>query len=128
HLTTLTRFAMSFISDDFLLRSKTARQLYHGFAKDQPIFDYHCHLPSQDVANNRQFANLYEIWLEGDHYKWRAMRTHGVDERYITGNASPYEKFLAFAEVLPFCIRNPLYHWSHLELVRYFDIHSLLNR
>jgi glucuronate isomerase len=118
---------MSFITDDFLLHSKTARELYHGFARDQPIFDYHCHLPPQDIANNRQFANLYEIWLEGDHYKWRAMRTHGVHERYITGDASPYEKFLAFAEVLPLCIRNPVYHWSHLELLRYFGIHSLLN-
>src|SRR5690606_8045024 len=113
---------MSFIQDDFLLLNKASRELYHQFAKDEPIYDYHCHLPPKDVAEDRRFANLSEIWLEGDHYKWRAMRANGIDERYITGNSSPYEKFMAFADTLPHCLRNPLYHWSHLELKRYFGI------
>jgi len=88
---------MKFIHDDFLLRTRTARRLYHQFAEDQPIFDYHCHLPPKDVAEDRQFNNLFEIWLEGDHYKWRAMRSNGVAEKYCTGNATPQEKFLAWA-------------------------------
>jgi glucuronate isomerase len=117
---------MTFITDDFLLRNDVARELYHGTAKDLPIIDYHCHLPPADVAANRRFSNLFEAWLEGDHYKWRAMRTNGIDERYCTGDASPKEKFLAFARTLPECLRNPLYHWSHLELLRYFGIDTLL--
>ena len=117
---------MTFITEDFLLRNRTARELYHGVAKDLPIIDYHCHLPPKDVAENRTFANLFEIWLEGDHYKWRAMRANGIDERFCTGEASPKEKFLAFARTLPECLRNPLYHWSHLELQRYFGIDKLL--
>lgn len=117
---------MSFISEDFLLGNDTARRLYNEHAKDQPIIDYHCHLPPEAVAGNRQFENLFEIWLEGDHYKWRAMRAHGVDERFITGDAKPWEKFKAFAETLPYCLRNPLYHWCHLELKRYFGIDQLL--
>lgn len=118
---------MSFIHDDFLLQSAAARDLFHTYAKDEPILDYHCHLPPQDVAANRRFRNLHEIWLEGDHYKWRAMRANGVPEELITGSASPYEKFLAWARTVPFTLRNPLYHWTHLELLRYFDIDDTLN-
>src|ERR1700758_3913978 len=118
---------MSFINDDFLLTTKSARRLLHGFAEDQPILDYHTHLPPQDVSANRRFQNLFEIWLEGDHYKWRAMRADGVDERYCTGNASPKEKFLAWAKTVPHTVRNPLYHWTHLELKRYFGIDELLD-
>jgi glucuronate isomerase len=118
---------MPFIHEDFLLTTKTARRLYHTFAEDEPILDYHCHLPPKDVAHNRQFANLFEIWLEGDHYKWRAMRANGVDERYCTGDASPYEKFLAWARTTPYTLRNPLFHWTHLELKRYFGVDDLLD-
>jgi glucuronate isomerase len=117
----------AFIHDDFLLETKTARQLYNDHAADQPILDYHCHLPPADVAADRRFANLFEIWLEGDHYKWRAMRANGVPERYCTGDADPYEKFQAWAATVPHCLRNPLYHWTHLELKRYFGIDELLN-
>lgn len=117
---------MTFITEDFLLRNDTARELYHRYAEGLPIIDYHCHLPPQDVAANRQFNDLFEIWLEGDHYKWRTMRTNGIDERFCTGDASPKEKFLAFARTLPECLRNPMYHWSHLELLRYFDIDTIL--
>ena len=118
---------MRFIHDDFLLSTPTARRLYHGYAADQPIYDYHGHLPPQDLAGNRTFANLTEAWLEGDHYKWRAMRAAGVDERYCTGDAEPFEKFLAFARIVPQTLRNPLFHWCHLELKRYFDLDVLLN-
>ncbi|MDX2180026.1 MAG: glucuronate isomerase [Bryobacteraceae bacterium] len=118
---------MPFIHDDFLLTGAVARRLYHDFAAPQPILDYHSHLPPKDIAQNRQFANLFEIWLEGDHYKWRAMRANGVEERYCTGDASPYEKFLAFARTVPYTVRNPLYHWTHLELKRYFGIDDLLD-
>lgn len=118
---------MPFISNDFLLSDDTARRLYHDYAAPQPIFDYHCHLPPHDLAANRTFNNLFEAWLEGDHYKWRAMRANGVDEVYCTDDADPYEKFLAFAKTVPHTIRNPLYHWTHLELKRYFDIDLLLN-
>ncbi|HSH09561.1 MAG TPA: glucuronate isomerase, partial [Oceanipulchritudo sp.] len=122
----IKKIHMTFITDDFLLRNDTARELYHGTAKDLPIIDYHCHLSPADVAANRKFKNLFEIWLEGDHYKWRAMRANGIDERFCTGDATPKEKFMAFAKTLPECLRNPLYHWSHLELLRYFDIDTLL--
>lgn len=118
---------MPFIHEDFLLQNATARRLYHTFAAQEPILDYHCHLPPKDVAENRRFANLFEIWLEGDHYKWRAMRANGVPERYCTGDASPYEKFLAWAKTAPHTLRNPLYHWTHLELKRYFGIEELLD-
>jgi glucuronate isomerase len=118
---------MKFIHDDFLLSTAAARRLYHEFAKDEPIFDYHCHLPPKDIAENRRFNNLFEIWLEGDHYKWRAMRTNGIAERYITGDATPFEKFQAWAATVPQTLRNPLYHWTHLELQRYFGIDELLN-
>jgi len=119
--------AMAFIHEDFLLQSATARRLYHNHAAGEPILDYHCHLPPKDVAENRQFANLFEIWLEGDHYKWRAMRANGVDERLVTGDAEPREKFLAWARTVPATLRNPLYHWTHLELKRYFGIEELLD-
>jgi glucuronate isomerase len=118
---------VSFIHEDFLLSTEASRRLYHGFAKDEPILDYHCHLPPQDVAANRQFRDLFEIWLEGDHYKWRAMRANGVDERFATGDAAPHEKFLAWARTVPHTLRNPLYHWTHLELKRYFGIDVLLD-
>ena len=118
---------MSFIHDDFLLSNEAARRLYHEYAASEPILDYHCHLPPRDVAENRRFADLFEIWLEGDHYKWRAMRANGVDERFCTGDASPRDKFLAWARTVPYTIRNPLYHWTHLELKRYFGIGVLLN-
>jgi glucuronate isomerase len=118
---------MPFIHEDFLLCTRTARRLYHKFAESEPIFDYHCHLPSGDVARNRQFKNLFEIWLEGDHYKWRAMRANGVAEKFCTGDAPAYDKFLAWAKTVPRTLRNPLYHWTHLELQRYFGISELLN-
>jgi len=118
---------MKFITDDFLLHGRTARHLYHRHAAPQPILDYHCHLPPRDIADDRRFENLFEIWLEGDHYKWRAMRANGVPERFCTGDASPYEKFLAWAATVPKCLRNPLYHWTHLELQRYFGITELLD-
>lgn len=118
---------MSFIQDDFLLSNASARRLYNEYAKNEPILDYHCHLPPQNIAENRQFNNLFEIWLEGDHYKWRAMRSNGVSERFCTGDAAPFEKFKAWAATVPHTIRNPLYHWTHIELKRYFGIDELLN-
>ena len=116
-----------FLTEDFFLTNDRARRLYHEFAAPQPIFDYHCHLPPRDIAENRRFANLFEIWLEGDHYKWRAMRANGIDEKYCTGDAPPYEKFLAWARTVPYTLRNPLYLWTHLELRRYFGISELLD-
>ncbi len=118
---------MAFIENEFLLHGRTARRLYHQYAEPEPIFDYHCHLPPRDIAGNRQFKNLFEIWLEGDHYKWRAMRANGLPERFITGDAEPCEKFCAWAATVPQTLRNPLYHWTHLELKRYFGIDELLN-
>ncbi|MDZ7292283.1 MAG: glucuronate isomerase [candidate division KSB1 bacterium] len=118
-----------FITENFLLHNETAVALYHDYAKAQPIIDYHCHLPPKEIAENKKFANLTQIWLYGDHYKWRAMRTNGVDERFITGNASDWEKFLAWAETVPKTLRNPLYHWTHMELKRPFGISDkLLNK
>jgi glucuronate isomerase len=116
-----------FLDKNFLLSNEVAERLYHEHAAPQPILDYHCHLSPKDIAENRRFANLFEIWLEGDHYKWRAMRANGVDEKYITGDAPPYEKFLAWARTVPYALRNPLYHWTHLELQRYFGITELLD-
>jgi glucuronate isomerase len=116
-----------FINDDFLLNSKTARRLYENYAALQPILDYHSHLPPGDVARDRRFGNLFDIALEGDHYKWRAMRANGISERYCTGDASPKEKFLAWARTVPYTLRNPLYQWTHLELKRYFEIDELLD-
>ena len=114
------------IHADFLLSTKTARRLYHEYAADLPIVDYHCHLPPEDVAHNRRFRNLTDIWLGGDHYKWRALRTNGIPERLITGDGSDRDKFQAWAETVPRCLRNPLYHWTHLELNRPFGINDLL--
>jgi glucuronate isomerase len=118
---------LNFIHENFLLQSETSRRLYFEYAESQPILDFHSHLPVADIASNRQFEDLFEIWLEGDHYKWRAMRASGVPERYCTGDASHYEKYLAWARTVPSTLRNPLYQWTHLELVRYFRIHELLN-
>jgi glucuronate isomerase len=121
----------SFLHENFLLSTRTSEKLYFDVAQSLPIFDYHCHIPPADIAGNRRFENLTQIWLAdgryGDHYKWRAMRANGVPERFITGNASDYEKFLAFARTVPATVRNPLYHWTHLELRRYFGIAELLN-
>lgn len=117
----------NFLDDNFLLATKTAETLYHQYAAHQPIIDYHCHLPPDEIANNRQFDNLTKIWLYGDHYKWRAMRANGVNEAYITGNKSDREKFEAWAGTVPYTLRNPLFHWTHLELQRYFGIKELLS-
>lgn len=117
----------SFIHDDFLLHTDAGRDLYHSFAKDQPIFDYHCHLPPTQIADNHRFADLAEIWLGGDHYKWRAMRANGVAERCCAGEATPREKFDAWCATVPYTLRNPLYHWSHLELKRFFKSDALIN-
>src|SRR5438445_4187176 len=118
---------MKFIHEDFLLQTRTAKRLYHTFAEEEPIFDYHCHLPPRDIAQDRQFKNLFEVWLEGDHYKWRAMRANGVAEKFCTGDAEPFAKFQAWAATVPHTLRNPLYHWTHLELKRYFGIEELLD-
>lgn len=115
-----------FITDDFLLQSDEAQRLFHEYAKDQPIIDYHCHLPPDQIAQNHQFADLAEAWLAGDHYKWRAMRSNGIAERFCTGDASAREKFDAYAATVPKCLRNPLYHWTHLELRRPFGIDDVL--
>jgi glucuronate isomerase len=116
-----------FMDEDFLLQTLTAKKLYHEHAEKMPIFDYHCHIPPRDIAENTQFENITKIWLYGDHYKWRAMRANGVDERFCTGNASDWEKFEKWAETVPHTIRNPLYHWTHLELKRFFGIDKLLS-
>jgi glucuronate isomerase len=115
------------LDENFLLQSRTSEELYHDFAKDLPIIDYHNHLPPNEVAENKQFSNITEIWLHGDHYKWRAMRANGIDEKYITGSATDQEKFKKWAETVPYTLRNPLYHWTHLELQRYFGIYELLS-
>ena len=117
----------SFITDDFLLQTEIAKSLYHNFAKSLPIIDYHNHLSPQQIAEDKQFENITQVWLAGDHYKWRAMRAYGINERYITGDTSDKDKFLKWAEVVPYTIRNPLYHWTHLELQRYFGIEDLLS-
>ncbi|MGJ7030278.1 glucuronate isomerase [Niabella hirudinis] len=116
-----------FLDDNFLLETKTAERLYHDYAKQMPIIDYHCHLPPQQIAEDVPFKNITQAWLYGDHYKWRAMRTNGVNEAFITGNASDEAKFLKWAETVPYTMRNPLYHWTHLELQRYFDIGEILS-
>lgn len=117
----------SFIHDDFLLQSDSARELYHGFAASEPIYDYHCHLPPKLIADNHQFGDLAEIWLGGDHYKWRAMRTNGVAEQFCTGDSSPRGKFDAWCATVPHTLGNPLYHWSHLELKRVFGLDVIIN-
>ena len=117
----------AFLDENFLLNNKTAQTLYHDYAKQMPIIDYHCHLPPADIANDRNFENLTQIWLYGDHYKWRAMRANGVEEKFITGDSTDKEKFIRWAATVPYTLRNPLYHWTHLELQRYFDVHEILN-
>jgi glucuronate isomerase len=117
----------TFITKDFLLQTEISRSLYHEYAKPLPIIDYHNHLSPKEIAEDRQFENITQVWLAGDHYKWRAMRAYGINEKFITGNASDKDKFLKWAEVVPFTIRNPLYHWTHLELQNYFGITELLS-
>lgn len=116
----------AFISPDFILETKQARKLYHEYAEDMPIIDYHCHLPPKDIATDRRWENMTKLWLNGDHYKWRAMRSDGVDERFCTGDASDWEKFQKWSDTMPHLLRNPMYHWSHLELARYFGIEDKL--
>lgn len=116
----------NFINDDFILSNKISRQLYHDYAEKMPIIDYHCHVDPKEIAENIACSNITELWLYGDHYKWRAMRSCGISEKYITGDASDYEKFHAFASIMPNLIGNPMYHWSHLELKRYFDCDLIL--
>lgn len=116
-----------FMDEKFLLNNETAIRLYEDYAKDMPIFDYHCHLNPKEIAENKKYRNITEVWLGGDHYKWRAMRSNGVEEKYITGDAPDKEKFLKWAETMASCIGNPLYHWTHLELKRYFGIDKLLS-
>ena len=117
----------NFLDENFILQTETAQKLYHEHAKDLPIIDYHCHLNPKFIAENRQFKNLTEIWLEGDHYKWRAMRANGIDEEFITGKADDFTKFQKWAETVPYTMRNPLYHWTHLELLRPFGVKKVLN-
>ena len=117
----------SFLDENFLLQSETARLLYHDYAKQMPIIDYHNHLPPNEIVEDRQFENISKVWLYGDHYKWRAMRTCGVNERFITGDATDLEKFQKWGETVPYTMRNPMYHWTHLELQRYFDEYRVLN-
>lgn len=116
----------TFLTENFMLQSEAAQSLYHNHAKKLPIIDYHCHLSPKDIASDRQFKNLTEIWLEGDHYKWRALRINGVDEEYVTGKADDFQKFSKWAETVPYTMRNPLYHWTHMELLRPFGINKVL--
>ena len=116
-----------FMDKDFLLETDTAKHLFHDIATDMPIIDYHCHLIPREIYEDRQFENITQVWLGGDHYKWRLMRSFGVEERFITGDASDREKFQKWAETLGLAIGNPLYHWSHLELQRYFGYEGILN-
>jgi glucuronate isomerase len=116
-----------FLDENFLLNNNTAVTLYHEYAKEMPIIDYHCHLPPDQIAEDKNFKNLTQVWLYGDHYKWRAMRANGISEEYITGNKSDWEKFEKWAETVPYTLRNPLYHWTHLELQRYFDVYDILS-
>lgn len=121
------RAMIKFLDEHFLLKTDTAKQLYHEYAAAMPIIDYHNHLPPAQIANDMKFDNITQVWLYGDHYKWRAMRTNGIAERYCTGNATDFEKFEQWAATVPYTLRNPLYHWTHLELQRYFDVHELLD-
>ncbi len=116
-----------FLDENFLLSNATAQRLYHEYAKGMPIIDYHNHLPPNEIADDKNFENITKVWLYGDHYKWRAMRANGVEEAYITGDKSDWEKFRAWSATVPYTLRNPLYHWTHLELQRYFDVHDILN-
>ncbi|MCU0404637.1 MAG: glucuronate isomerase [Chitinophagaceae bacterium] len=116
-----------FLNEDFLLTNRTSQRLFHEYAAGMPVIDYHCHLPPQQMAGDKIFENITQAWLYGDHYKWRAMRTQGIEESYCTGDKSDWEKFQKWAATVPYTLRNPLYHWTHLELQRYFDIHELLS-
>ncbi|URZ01733.1 glucuronate isomerase [Clostridium felsineum] len=116
-----------FMDENFMLSTKVAEDLYNNFAKDMPIIDYHCHISPQEICENKKFKNITEVWLYGDHYKWRLMRSSGVDEKYITGDSSDYDKFLAYVKAIETAIGNPLYHWSHLELQRYFGVYEVIN-
>lgn len=116
-----------FMDKDFVLKNDTAKVLYHQYAEDMPIFDFHCHLSIEEIYNDKQFSSITECWLGGDHYKWRLMREMGIDESYITGDKSDFEKFMKYAEVMPYAIGNPIYHWTHLELRRYFGINDILS-
>jgi glucuronate isomerase len=116
-----------FMDKDFVLQTQTARDLFHNHAKELPIIDYHCHLSPQEIADDKKYDNITQIWLYGDHYKWRAMRTNGVEERFCTGDATDWEKFEKWAETVPYTLRNPLYHWTHMELQRYFGIDEILS-
>ena len=117
---------MNYLHNDFFLHSATAQRLYHEVAEHAPIYDYHCHLSPAEIATNHRWNNITELWLGGDHYKWRLLRANGVAEKFITGDASPREKFQAWAETVPFTLRNPMHHWVHMELRRYFGIEELL--
>lgn len=117
----------TFMDKNFLLQTETAKELYHNHAAKMPIFDYHCHINPQQIADDVRFENITQIWLYGDHYKWRGMRTNGVDEKYCTGNATDWEKFEKWAETVPYTLRNPLFHWTHLELKKFFGIEKVLN-
>jgi len=117
----------NFLDENFLLETQTAQRLYHDYAKGMPIIDYHNHLPPDEIAADKNFENITKVWLNGDHYKWRAMRTNGIPEEFITGNKSDWEKFQKWSETVPYTMRNPLYHWTHLELQRYFDVNDVLN-
>lgn len=127
HQTQVDHQVDTFLNEDFLLSNETAKELYHNYAAGLPIIDYHCHLPPNEIASDKQFPNLTSVWLNGDHYKWRAMRANGISEQYITGGASDQEKFQKWSETVPYTMRNPLYHWTHLELKRYFGVDELLN-
>src|SRR6187200_3246036 len=116
-----------FLNKNFLLQTDPSQALYHDYAKEMPIIDYHCHLPPDQIADDINFKNISHAWLHGDHYKWRAMRINGIEEKYCTGDASDFEKFQKWAETVPYTLRNPLYHWTHLELQRYFDVQDVLN-
>ncbi|MBR5872772.1 MAG: glucuronate isomerase, partial [Oscillospiraceae bacterium] len=116
-----------FMDNDFLLSTETAKELYHSYAAKMPIIDYHCHVSPKEIFEDKHFENISQLWLSGDHYKWRIMRSNGVDEYYITGKASDREKFQKFAEALPKTVGNPMYHWCHLELKKYFGYEGILN-
>lgn len=117
-----------FMDEHFMLYNDTAETLFYKYAKDMPIFDYHCHLIPGQIAEDKRFSTITDAWLGGDHYKWRLMRAYGFDEKLITGDADPYDKFLAWAETMEHAVGNPVYHWTHLELQRYFGITKVLNR
>ena len=122
-----TKGQRAFINDDFMLTTKTARELYHRHAEKMPIIDYHCHLPPREIAEDRRWDNIAEVWLGGDHYKWRQMRSNGIDERLVTGDAPWHDKFVAYAQTMERLVRNPLFDWSQLELARYFGVTEILN-